>query len=162
MCHSQKQLATVVSGEGIGYSSTGGCSGGGHGGGGGQGQSQPLSGKAHGSYANPASFGYNGGHSLFPHVGGVGGGRLHIDVSDCFTIDGSVSANGGDWRSPQAGGGSAGSIFIHTRTLDGAGVIEASGGKGYDGPLTSHGGGGSGGRVALYYKVNNYVGELMG
>ena len=80
-------------------------------------------------------------------------------MADCFTIDGSVSANGGDWRSPQAGGGSAGGIFIHTKTIDGAGVIEASGGGGYDGPLTSHGGGGSGGRVALYYKVNNYVGE---
>ena len=80
-----------------------------------------------------------------------GGGRMKIEILDWLTVDGHITANGGDWRSVGAGGGSGGSILIHTKVIDGTGVIEAHGGGGYDGSHAPHGGGGAGGRVAMYY-----------
>ena len=50
---------------------------------------------------------------------------------------------------------------MNVYTIDGSGLIDASGGAGYDGSYASHGGGGGGGFVALYYKYNFFVGELM-
>ena len=44
------------------------------------------------------------------------------------------------------GGGSGGSILINVTTLEGEGVINASGGDG-----NGNGGGGSGGRIAVYF-----------
>ncbi len=141
------------------YSLHEGSSGGGHGGSGGLGEQQSLTGVAHGSYLEPRDFGCNGGYSIFPHRGGRGGGRLELEISDWLTIDGDISARGGDWGSIQAGGGSGGSVFIHTRVVDGSGTVDASGGAGFAGNKISHGGGGGGGRVALYYAYNFYVGK---
>ncbi|KAK3576662.1 hypothetical protein CHS0354_004947 [Potamilus streckersoni] len=147
-------------GVGVGHSDPNGCSGGGHGGNGGQGQGQPLSGGSHGSFLLSDTFGKNGGHSTFPHLGGLGGGRLKFKVNHTLTVDGEVTANGGDWRSVEAGGGSGGSISIETYTIDGGGIIDASGGNGYGGMYASHGGGGGGGRIALYYTYNYYIGTF--
>jgi hypothetical protein len=97
---------------------------------------------------------------MFPHTGGQGGGRLELNVIHTLTVDGYLTAKGGDWQSYQSGGGSGGSIFIHTWTIDGDGIIDASGGVGYDGSVAHHGGGGGGGRVALYYTYDFYVGRF--
>ena len=144
-------------GPGVGH--IGGSSGGGHGGNGGQGESEPTAGRAYGAFLNPTTFGKNGGHSTFPHLGGKGGGRLYLKVSHTLTVDGELLAKGGDWRSVEAGGGSGGSILMNVYTIDGSGKIDASGGAGYDGDYASHGGGGGGGLVTLYYKYDFFVGK---
>ena len=59
-----------MTGPGFGVGKRGGSSGGGHGGNGGQGQGQTTVGAGHGSYLYPQSFGKNGGHVFFPHLGG--------------------------------------------------------------------------------------------
>ena len=82
-------------------------------------------------------------------------------MSHTLTVDGEVQGRGGAWRSVEAGGGSGGSILMNVYTIDGSGLIDASGGAGYDGRYASHGGGGGGGFVALYYKYNFFVGELI-
>lgn len=118
-----------------------------------------MAGGAHDSFLYPTKFGNNGGHSLFPHLGGIGGGRLYLRVNHTLTVDGFLTAQGGDWRSVAAGGGSGGTIHIETYTIDGNGDIDASGGAGYDGSWAPHGGGGGGGRMTLYYMYNFYVGK---
>lgn len=57
----------------------------------------------------------------------------------------------------RAGGGSGGSVHVTTRELEGDGVINTSGGNGYTSG-SAQGGGGSGGRIAVYYVVNYFVG----
>jgi hypothetical protein len=84
---------------------------------------------------------------------------LYLKVNHTLTVDGFLTALGGDWRSVAAGGGSGGTIHIETYTIDGNGDIDASGGAGYDGGWAPHGGGGGGGRVTLYYMYNFYVGK---
>ena len=69
--------------------------------------------------------------------------------------------SGGSWRSPHAGGGSGGSIWIETEVFDGDGAIDAGGGEGYSGSAGDHGGGGAGGRVAIYYTNNNFIGIVL-
>ena len=56
-----------------------------------------------------------------------------------------------------SGGGSGGSIYIITNILEGSGQIIANGGQGYD----SLGGGGSGGRIAIYSQTNNFQGIVQ-
>ena len=150
----------IIAGLGPGVGNDGGCSGGGHGANGGRGQSETTAGQAYGAFLNPTTFGKNGGHSTFPHLGGIGGGRIYLNVSHTLTIDGELLARGGKWRSVEAGGGSGGSILMEVYTIDGSGLIDASGGAGYDGGHGSHGGGGGGGLMALYYKYNFFVGML--
>ncbi|WAR26294.1 hypothetical protein MAR_011998 [Mya arenaria] len=148
-------------GVGAGHGNVGGSSGGGHGGNGGGGQAEAYAGGAHDSFLYPTKFGNNGGHALFPHRAGVGGGRLYLRVNHTLTVDGFLVALGGNWRSVGSGGGSGGSIHIETYTIDGSGEIDASGGTGYSGSWAPHGGGGGGGRVALYYMYNFYVGDFI-
>lgn len=94
-------------------------------------------------------------------MGGVGAGRLFLNISYRLTVDGNITARGGKWRSVQAGGGSGGSIYIRTWILDGEGNVDVSGGEGYGGDYSAHGGGGGGGRVALYYVHDFYAGEYF-
>ena len=82
-------------------------------------------------------------------------------MSHTLTVDGELLAKGGEWRSVEAGGGSGGSILMNVYTIDGSGLIDASGGAGYDGSYASHGGGGGGGLVALYYKYDFFVGRWI-
>ena len=158
-----KTMGSLLAGEGDGYSSLSGSSGAGHGGSGGQGAGHTQVGRAYGSYLNPAAYGSSGGHSVFPHAGGRGGGILKLDVQHFLTVDGTISANGGKFLSPRSGGGSGGSIMIHTHVIDGDGSISVRGGKGESiWESSSHGGGGAGGRLALYFVQNYFVGELWG
>ena len=120
-----------------------------------------ISGQPYSDLYEPEEFGSAGGGEK----GGRGGGRIWLNVTNTFHIDGTVSANGvmGEnnyWTS--SGGGSGGSIWIHTDRITGYGRITATGGKGskvYD-DISDHigyeinGGGGAGGRVALYFQQN--------
>ena len=96
-----------------------------------------------------------------------GAGKIRIQANQT-TVDGFVQALGGDWRSPESGGGSGGSLWIETDTLDGDGSLDVSGGFGYGGSgLTvastnsAHGGGGAAGRLTIYYRYNHFVGEFV-
>ena len=144
---------------GVGLTGSG-SSGASYGGGGGQGQGQTKVGKVHGSYLTPQGFGKNGGQSTFPHLGGVGGGRLYMKVDHTLNIEGTISGKGGAWRSVQAGGGSGGSIYVQANWISGDGLLDVSGGAGYAGGHAPHGGGGGGGRGALYYCHNHFVGRV--
>ena len=60
---------------------------------------------------------------------------------------GSITASGSSGAASNSGGGSGGSILIHTRALEGSGVISVNGGNG-----NAAGGGGGGGRMAIYWQ----------
>jgi len=61
-----------------------------------------------------------------------------------FTSTGTLQVNGEAANGTNAGGGSGGTILIHTPHLTGNGVIAANGGTG-----SGVGGGGGGGRIAV-------------
>lgn len=84
-----------------------------------------------------------------------------LKVAHTLTVDGFLHALGGSWRSIEGGGGSGGCIYIETSTIDGDGVVNATGGDGYAGSQAEHGGGGGGGRVAMYYIHNYFVGKYI-
>ena len=87
--------------------------GAGHGGTGGHGSNQPTVGSPFGHIFEPSDLGCHGGGAS----GGLGGGRLVINVNDTLKIDGEISVNGGDALDSAGGGGSAGSIDIHTNLM---------------------------------------------
>ncbi|MBO7722150.1 MAG: hypothetical protein J6T01_07070, partial [Kiritimatiellae bacterium] len=80
--------------------------------------------------------------------GGNGGGAVLIEASGAVSLNGSITANSGGSvaAGSYVGGGSGGGVSIHCSTISGSGSIQAKGGTGY-----SHGGNGSGGRVAVNY-----------
>jgi hypothetical protein len=145
--------------SGYNYCSFG--SGAGYGGQGGQGSYPSChatvdGGLPYGNEEEPIDFGSGGGGD----TEGAGGGVIQIAVLDNLTLDGQISANGGEGKVlgyGGSGGGSAGSIFIKTNILEGSGEILANGGKGYD----NLGGGGSGGRIAIYSQTNNFQGIIQ-
>uniref|UniRef100_A0A7N1A4F4 DUF8003 domain-containing protein n=1 Tax=Kalanchoe fedtschenkoi TaxID=63787 RepID=A0A7N1A4F4_KALFE len=93
------------------------------------------------SLSSPWSYGSKGGHSSFHRDSeGKGGGRVKLEVNDTISLNGSVTAEGGD-GGKEGGGGSGGSIIIRSRNLRGFGFISAAGGRGW--------GGGGGGRISL-------------
>ena len=70
--------------------------------------------------------------------GGRGGGRIWLNVTDTLNINGNVTANGAEGMTQmgkKAGGGSGGSIWIHTQTVTGFGLIQAAGGQGSKGDI---------------------------
>ena len=122
------------------------------------------SGLAYSDIYEPDEFGSAGGGGQ--NNGGRGGGRIWINVTNTFDIDGLVSANGAKGSTVDGyvgGGGSGGSIWIYTDVIKGYGSIESNGGDGsyyyyrnpHSGAVTERGaGGGSGGRIALYFSVS--------
>lgn len=146
---------------GSGSSSNEGSSGGGHGGSGGEGEGYFRTGGSYGSFLQPSAYGSSGGFSIFPHVGGQGGGRFYLTAFHFLTVDGTVSANGGRFGSPSAGGGSGGSIMIRAHTVDGDGSMQIRGGDGFRASSSKQGGGGAGGRMALYFVQNYFVGKCQ-
>ncbi|HNQ90059.1 MAG TPA: Ig-like domain-containing protein, partial [Verrucomicrobiota bacterium] len=124
----------------------GGGSGGSYGGYGGA-----VAGQAaiYGSASAPTDLGSGGGDNSDNSPGGYGGsggGAIRLVVSGTFTLDGVISANGGDGVGSEQGGGSGGSIWVTTQVLTGAGLFQATGGAGQ-----GAGSGGGGGRIAIYY-----------
>ncbi len=135
------------SGEGQGAGNGGAnAGGGGYGGNGGNGSSSD-GGIAYGSESEPIDLGSGGGFGPGTCVGGRGGGAIRVSVGGTMTINGTVSADGGNGTSGgcNGGGGSGGSIWITACELGGFGFISSTGGNGPGGA-----GGGSGGRIAIY------------
>jgi hypothetical protein len=91
---------------------------------------------------------------------------IFINVSESINIEANVGIDcRGATGTSGAGGGSGGSIWIITNTLSGNGYISADGGVGSsvenEDNVMFHGGGGSGGRIAIYYHhVSNFTGNI--
>ncbi|MCK5591091.1 MAG: hypothetical protein KAI72_03970, partial [Candidatus Pacebacteria bacterium] len=92
---------------------------------------------SYGSVTNPISLGSNG------YRYASGGGALILDVTGTLTVDGTLSANGGEESNSSASGGS---VNITTDTISGSGTIEAKGGT----ALFYAGGGG---RIKIEYST---------
>jgi len=141
---------------------TSGAQGGGgcHAGYGGHGSSNVAGGTAvYGSATEPIAIGSGGGDDT--NTGGIqsgaGGGAVKLQTyssaTGTFGLDASASitANGANSSSIEAGGGAGGSVWIDVGIFDVQnGSITANGGNG-TGSSTVGGGGGSGGRVAIHY-----------
>ena len=107
-------------------------------------------------YGNPAIVpllgGSGGGGTSSGNGGGAGGGAILIACSGTLTINGTVSANGGNAfnafsTNNDSGGGSGGGIRLVADTFAGSGTVEAKAGVNTDYP-------GSLGRVRME-RVNN-------
>lgn len=121
--------------------------GGSHGGRGGYVGSSTIvePGPTNGSPRSPTMPGSGGGNN----TGGHGGGVVIVEASGAVTVNGTISARGGDRRSGSyAGAGAGGSVFITCRTFQGSGLLTAAGGTGTGGLNC---GGGGGGRIAVVY-----------
>ena len=69
--------------------------------------------------------------------------------------DGDIQVNGQTAQQTVGGGGSAGSMQIHVGHIEGTGNFTANGGSAYEEASTeARGGGGSGGRIAMYLTLN--------
>jgi len=140
---------------GMGIAAAGG-SGAGHGGSGGRGAATNYTGFANGNIYQPILLGSAGGAGVsFP--GGRGGGCIWMNVTDTLLIDGQVTADAQS-ASPldTAGGGSGGAIWIYVNILKGFGNVTSNGGDGGRNinALNTAGGGGAGGRIAIYLQNN--------
>ncbi|WLQ16801.1 hypothetical protein O5O45_12820 [Hahella aquimaris] len=134
-----------VTGFGRNYiEGTGTQAGGSYGGKGGSGASS-NSGPVYGDSRYPIDFGAGGRGKSTSSV--RGGGAIKL-VTHALKLDGVLRADGKQGGTEEAGG-SGGSIWINTGTIEGKGTIFANGGD-----ATYFGGGGGGGRVAVYYEDN--------
>ena len=97
----------------------------------------------YGSAAEPIDLG-SGGETH-------GGGAIRIIVSNIFTDNGIISADGD--RSS-----SGGSIYITAQSMAGNGIVHADGGNIFNSGLFVSPGGG--GRVALYYQTSSFNGTV--
>jgi hypothetical protein len=126
--------------------------GGGYGGAGGASASGAAGGHTYGSELQPIDRG-SGGGATYPG-GSEGGGAIRLSVGGTLNVRGSLSANGNDGWSDNAGGGAGGSIWATAGVVSGDGAISANGGAGE----LFNGGGGGGGRIALYSPSNTHIG----
>ncbi len=130
---------TSTGNGGAGYGGRGGTVGGGPGG------------LPYGSAIAPADMGS-------ASFSGAGGGAVHLEATGALTLNGTVSANGGNGTGQDAAGGAAGGgIWINAGTITGTGTVSADGGGSYNDMWTA-GGGGGGGRIAVHYGVNGFTG----
>lgn len=83
-----------------------------------------------------------------------GGGSIKIEVAETLLNDGMITTDGYPWRV------SGGSVYIKTNTLAGEGKIYSRGADGYAQGSDSYNIAGGGGRIAVYYKENNFTGEI--
>ena len=141
-------------GPGVGGLYLGHGTGGGYGGKGGS--RNDTGGSTYGSSVAPIDLGSGGGNgNATANIGGAGGGAIKLDVSS-LTVNGNISADGGDgtnYVSIYGGGGSGGSIYITANQLSGSGSIAANGGYGKFG-------GGGGGKIAIYYSTSTFQGTV--
>lgn len=155
-------------GEGCnGCASGGGAYGGTGGNSGANGSLSLAGGTPYGSILQPTDLG-SGSGDPGAGVGASGGGAIQLDVGGTLTVDGTITAAGGNGANAYTGkrhtggGGSGGSIYITATTLTGSGSIEANGGIGsfhYWGN-SQHGGGGGGGRIAIYRTSDTFAGSI--
>lgn len=140
-------------GLGAGSINTHGASGAGHGGYGGKGYLQEIRGGFYNSLLQPNMYGSSGGGGR-----SQGGGVLRI-LSTTLKLDGEIKANGQSGKvfaGSIDGGASGGSIWLTSDEIDGSGTISVDGGSG-----DALSGGGSGGRMAMHFRVyNKFEGSL--
>ena len=88
----------------------------------------------------------------------AGGGAVQLVVSGTLTLDGRITANGGNAAIGigSSGGSSGGSIYVITNALAGSGMLQANGGKGHFSYV--YYGAGGGGRIAVYYQSSTFTG----
>ena len=98
-------------------------------------------------------FGSVGGRGRNKERGGNGGGVLWMNVTGEIFVDGVVTANGENGVAEGSGGGSGGSVWMYCKTIKGYGKISANGGSGSM-SRSYPGGGGAGGRIAIYFQEN--------
>ncbi|MBH24201.1 MAG: hypothetical protein CMH57_07055, partial [Myxococcales bacterium] len=152
---SERGGTSAVAGGGS-ASGTRGGGGGGYGGTGARGQSGGAGGAYHGAAMQPNLVGGGGGNGCGNAAGGRGGGKVRINVSSTFTLDGDVKANGARGLTASGcggGGGAGGSIWVTTGTLAGGSGGQFLADGGYGGSSSYDGGGGGGGRIAVYYNT---------
>ena len=152
------------SGTGAGHSISlpAGVSGGGgaYGGYGGPSSLGAAGGAYYGSLQQPFDFGSGGGAGAgsAPYsLGGSGGGAIRLTVTGTLTLNGRITANGGNGFGQGSGGGSGGSVWLTLGSFSGAGLVAANGGPG-EPPF---GGGGGGGRIAIYYSGPNAFSGIL-
>ncbi len=131
-----------------GYNGAGGAAYGGRGEWGGPG----AGGTSYPSYLMPTNPGSSGGGFNGNTLGGAGGGAVRIEAAGTVTLDGTVSANGGNGGAQYTAGGSGGGIFIQCFTFAGStnGRLRANGGVGAQ-TTANWGGAGGGGRIAVLF-----------
>jgi len=83
-----------------------------------------------------------------PNVSGDGGGAIHLLANGTLTINGTLTADGGNGRYYRGGAGSGGSIFLSCQDISGTGMLQANGGNSAYATGDSYGGGG---RIAVWY-----------
>ncbi len=110
-------------------------------------------GMPYGSATAPTALGSGGGHNS----SGAGGGALKLVASGTITIDGRLSANGGNATTQYGVGGSGGSIWIASGTLQGEGLIAANAGY-YQTTAWRDSGGG---RIDISGTVNDFTGNIQ-
>ncbi|MDD2891064.1 MAG: hypothetical protein PHE49_10580, partial [bacterium] len=160
-------------GAGIRGSVSHGASGAGYGGRGGhggnniQGDTTQHGGYAYGNIIEPLMMGSGGGNSdpTLWGKGGSGGGIVRLICLGTANVTGTVRSNGraglGD-DGKVGGGGSGGSVWIKTNSLEGTGIISAKGGNGAHDPSPGYtdGGGGAGGRIYVKYINSDFTGRI--
>ncbi len=117
---------------------------------------------SHGGQAGGASLAYTYGKVSRPaslggnrHESRLGGGAVRLTAAGVLSIDGEVSANA--TTNVAAWACSGGSIWLTAETVRGAGVIHA---VGTDVTHTGEYHGGGGGRVALFFRENDFTGRI--
>lgn len=83
-----------------------------------------------------------------------GGGVVRLEIAEVLENNGTITADG-YWRRT-----SGGSIYIKTNTLSGNGNIFARGGNGISCDSWACNIAGGGGRIAVYYHENNFIGNI--
>jgi hypothetical protein len=134
--------------------------GAGHGGLGGDCDANNNGGAEYGSTTAPTALG-SGGVAYSSRDGKAGGGAIKMDISDTFTFNGNITANGVDGiysSDYHPGGGAGGSIWISANIATGTGEITANGGNGSQYMGSYRSGAGAGGRIALYFDTDNFTG----
>ena len=110
----------------------------------------------YGDYARPFQLG-SGGNYVYNVYINPAGGAIKL-VLDNIVINGTLSSNGGAANiagaSATGSGSSGGSIYIITESIAGNGLIQSNGGASNGGSY--FGRGGSGGRIAIYYKNSSF------
>ena len=147
-------------GGGSGKLTTNGGGGGGYGGRGGEGAATWL-GYTYGSATNPVGPGSGGGFGAdhVPTAAGDGGGSVRIDASGTIMLNGTINADGADCSIDWGGGGSGGAIWINCGFFAGStGTNLTARGGSTRGAINGNCGGGGGGRIALHYSGNTYLG----
>ncbi|MBI2442127.1 MAG: hypothetical protein HYV35_12245 [Lentisphaerae bacterium] len=95
------------------------------------------------------------GSGYLSGAAGSGGGAIRIQAASIVSVDGTITANGGNGSGSDGGGGAGGGIYITCRTFQGTnGTLNAKGGT----TGNRYVGGGGGGRIAVWRIYHTFSG----